>query len=96
MSISRVYDIARRSLAVYQKNLDVTSHNIANAGNTDYSRQRTVLTSDIPEFVNGFIFGSGVKIQDVQRARDTLLDKQIINYNQKYSSDEKQSSILPS
>ena len=53
MAISRVYDIARRSLAVYQRSLDVTSHNIANAGNADYSRQRTVLTADVPETCRG-------------------------------------------
>ncbi len=94
MAISRVFDIARRSLAVYQKSLDVTSHNIANSSNTDYSRQRTVLTSDSSQSIDGFVWGSGVKIAEVQRARDTLLDKQIVNYNQKYSSDEKQSSIL--
>ena len=94
MAISRVFDIARRSLAVYQKNLDVSAHNIANSANANYSRQRAVLTSDIPEQVGGFVWGSGVKIADVQRAHDTLLDKQIINYNQRQSSDEKQSSIL--
>jgi flagellar hook-associated protein 1 FlgK len=94
MSISRVFDISRRSLAAYQRSLDITTHNIANASNPDYSRQRVELVSDIPERVNGFLWGTGVKIADISRARDTLLDRQIINYNQKFSDQEKQSAIL--
>ncbi len=94
MSISRVFDISRRSLAIYQRALDLTSHNISNASNPDYSRQRVELVSDVPEKVNGFMWGTGVKISQISRARDMLLDRQIINYNQKYSDQEKQSTIL--
>lgn len=94
MSISRVFDISRRSLAVYQRSLDLTAHNIANASNPDYSRQRVELTADTPERVNGFIWGTGVKIAQVTRARDTLLEKQVVNFTQRFSNQEKQSLIL--
>lgn len=94
MSISRVFDISRRSLAIYQRALDLTSHNISNASNPDYSRQRVELVNETPEKVNGFMWGTGVKIAQITRARDTLLDRQIINYNQKFTNQEKQSAIL--
>ena len=94
MGLSRIFDISRRSLAVYQRSLDVTAHNISNANNPDYTRQRTIVAPENPEINAGFVWGSGIKITDIERVRDSLIDKQIINYNQKYSDSNRQSEIL--
>lgn len=94
MGISRIFDISRRSLSVYQQALDVTAHNIANASNTDYSRQRATIVSGTPEKNAGFLWGTGVKITDITRARDTMIEKQLNNYYQKFSDADRQSTIL--
>ena len=94
MAISRIFDISRRSLATYQRSLDVTAHNISNATNPDYSRQQTIVTTENTETNGGFVWGAGIKIVDIERVRDTLLDRQINTYNQRYSDSNKQSQIL--
>ncbi len=94
MSLSSIFDIARRSLGVYQSALGVTSHNIANAANPDYSRQQVLFGTESPDVTAGFVWGTGVKITDINRIRDSLLDAQIRSNNQKYSSSNRQSNLL--
>jgi flagellar hook-associated protein 1 len=94
MSISRVLDIARRGLSVYQGALDVTSNNIANASNADYSRQRAVLSTETPQRISGLVWGSGVTLSQIERTHDYLLERQIVNYNQSYSFQNTKSEIL--
>jgi flagellar hook-associated protein 1 len=94
MAISRVLDIARRGLAVYQGALDVTSNNIANASNTAYSRQRAVLSTETPQKIAGLVWGSGVTLSQIERTHDYLLERQIVNYNQSYSFQNTKSEIL--
>lgn len=94
MGISRIFDISQRSLATYQQALDIASHNIANASNPDYSRQKPVLSPDKSEYSGSFVFGTGVKLALIQRQRDNLIDSQIRANNQKYSDNSKRSDIL--
>lgn len=94
MGISKIFDLSARSLGVYQRALDVTSHNIANANNPDYSRQRVVFGSERPDQKADGEWGAGVKIEDVTRVRNRLTDIQIRTYNQKYSDADKRSTIL--
>jgi len=94
MALSRIFDIAQRSLGVYQKALDVTSHNVANASNPNYSRQRVNFCSETPEINAGMIWGSGVRIDNVERVRNQLTESQILNNNPKYSFNEKESYLL--
>ncbi|MGE5399252.1 MAG: flagellar hook-associated protein FlgK [Ignavibacteriales bacterium] len=94
MSISRVFDIAGRSLSVYQRALDVTSHNIVNANNPDYARQKVIFGSERSETVRGGEIGAGVKIDDVTRIKNYMTETQIRSYNQKYSDTDKRSSVL--
>ena len=94
MSISSVFDISQKSLAAYQEALDVTSNNIANASNTDYSRQQVVLTPSQPQQLGNFIFGTGVELGSIQRASDALTNSQIRTNNQKYSDNNQRSTIL--
>ncbi len=93
MSISRTFDIAQSGLATYQEALDVTSNNIANASNPDYSRQRAIITSSPPTQSANIVWGNGVQMQDIQRVRDTLTDTQIRDNNQKYSDNSERDTI---
>ena len=96
MSLSRIFDTSRRSLLVYQKALSVTSNNVANANNPDYSRQRTSFSSVAPDSRTRLSIGAGVEISDIQRIRNGILDKQIREYSENQSSAQKQSDILSS
>jgi flagellar hook-associated protein 1 len=93
MSISRIFDISVRSLAAYQQAMDVTSHNVSNSSNPDYTRQQITFTTEIPQKLRGFIWGSGVKIDQVLRVRDQLTDSQIRTYNQDYYNSTQKSEI---
>ncbi len=94
MALTRIFDISRRSLATYQNAMNVSAHNIANAANSSYSRQKVVLGTEDPEKGAKFMWGTGVKIATIERVRDTLIDKQMINNQYAYSGNEKQSLIL--
>lgn len=94
MGISRIFDISRRSLATYQKALNVTAHNIANAANPYYSRQRAILSTEKPEKGATFIWGSGIKMDTIERIRSKLIESQILTNNQDYYNHSKQSQLL--
>jgi flagellar hook-associated protein 1 FlgK len=94
MSVSRVFDIARRSLGVYQNAIYVTSHNISNASNPNYSRQRVIFGTEYAEMNGGFVWGSGVKIDEINRVRDKLNDSQIRLNNQKLAYNQSRSVLL--
>lgn len=90
MGIGRLLDISVRTMAAYQRAMDVTSQNISNAGNPDYSRQKTVFATE--ETQAGI--GMGVKIQDVIRIKNDLLDSQLRKYQSSLSDAEKRSELL--
>ncbi|MBN1302505.1 MAG: flagellar hook-associated protein FlgK [Melioribacteraceae bacterium] len=94
MGLSKVFDISRRSLTTYQNAMNVSSHNIANASNKNYSRQRAIIQTETPEVTSNFVWGSGIRLDDVQRVRDDLIDKQILFNQQSYTSNQKQSLLL--
>ncbi len=93
MGISRVFDLSVRSMAVYQRAMDVTAHNVANSSNPDYSRQRITFATEIPEKLKGFVWGTGVKIDQVLRVRDDLTDRQIRTSSQDYYNNTERASI---
>ncbi|MDT3695831.1 MAG: flagellar hook-associated protein FlgK [Ignavibacterium sp.] len=94
MALTKIFDISSRSLAVYRRALEVTSHNIVNAANENYSRQRIILETEISNLTAGVVWGNGVKVADVQRMRDKLVDAHIISTNQKYSDSSRQNDLI--
>ena len=94
MGLSRVFDIAQKSLATYQSAIDVTSNNIANSSNTDYSRQQVILSTSPSQQQGNFIWGTGVQIAQIQRVRDQLTEEQIRATNSKYSDNSTRNDIL--
>lgn len=94
MALTKIFDISSRSLAVYRRALEVTSHNIVNSANENYSRQRIMLETETSNLTAGIVWGNGVKIADVQRMRDKLVDAHIISTNQKFSDSSRQGELI--
>jgi flagellar hook-associated protein 1 len=78
-----------RGLLAQQRALDVTGHNITNAGTAGFSRQEAVLgtsqalrvTSGAVQTGGGADLGSGVDVLAYERIRDTFLDTQFRGQN---------------
>ena len=94
MSISRSLNIASSALGTYQKAMDVTSNNIANSSNSDYTRQTVNLSSSTSTFAEGIFWGSGVQVDSVTRIKDQFVEKQLISYNAQYASYNEQYELL--
>ena len=84
-------NIGLKALQTQKKSLDVTGHNIANANNKNYSRQRAVHSATDPYPVPGINspagagqVGTGVKISEIKRMRDQFIDGQIREETQKH------------
>ena len=73
MSLSLALNNALTGLAVNQKALSITSHNIANANTEGYSRQ---IIQQSAQYINSV--GVGVKIEDVVRNVDKYLQRSLI------------------
>lgn len=77
-------EIGRLGLQAHQKQLEITSHNMANASTPGYSRQRGEMTTTQPFTYPAFNrvqtagqIGTGVEVTAVMRVRDELIDEQI-------------------
>lgn len=86
---------ALRGITAQQRALDVTSHNIANAGTEGYSRQEVAYAATtsikLPGGTNGGAaawLGQGVDIEQFRRLRDGFLDLQYRAQNTTASHDE--------
>jgi flagellar hook-associated protein 1 FlgK len=79
MSTFTGLNIARLGMQAQQKALEVTGHNIANANTPGYSRQvaRLVPTNPIPFAGGRGMLGTGVRVAEISRIRDEILDFQI-------------------
>ena len=78
-------EIGKRGLMSHQQALHVTGHNIANAENKEYSRQRVVITAADPLYVPSLSrantpgnIGQGSVVQSVERVRDAFIDDRIV------------------
>ncbi len=94
MSVNKLLDITSKSLLSYQRALDVTAHNISNVNSEHYSRQRVLFSTERPDKIGNLSIGSGVKIDDVERVKNQILDLQLTKYNQDYAYSSERASIL--
>lgn len=74
-----LFSIGRSSLGASKKALSTTSHNIANANDENYSRQRLTTQANTPIGEGSYVLGTGVKINSVKRINDDLLNKKLNN-----------------
>ncbi|ULG91802.1 flagellar hook-associated protein FlgK [Leptospira interrogans] len=78
-------EIGKRGLTAHQQALQTTGHNISNADNKHYARQRVTMTATDPLYdpslnranLPGQI-GQGVEIASIERIRDNFIDDRII------------------
>lgn len=78
-------EIGKRGLLSHQQALHVTGHNISNAENREYSRQRVVITAAEPLYLPALNraqtpgnIGQGGVISIVERIRDAFIDDRIV------------------
>lgn len=74
MSVASLLSIARTAIAAQDAAVQTASHNISNAETPGYSRQRAELTASTPVRLPQYTLGTGVRVSDVSRSRDALLD----------------------
>jgi flagellar hook-associated protein 1 len=79
-------EIGKRGLMSHQQALHVTGHNISNAENKEYSRQRVIITAADPLYVPALNranspgnIGQGSVVSEVQRIRDEFIDDRIVS-----------------
>ena len=72
-------NIGLSALQTQKKSIETTGHNIANANNEDYSRQRVIQTAKEPNILPGsnFMQGTGVKVEDIRRIQDQFINQQV-------------------
>jgi len=63
-------------LIAFQRALDTTSHNIANANTPGYSRQQVEFASSQPDALGSGWMGTGVQVTTVRRLYDLALTQQ--------------------
>jgi flagellar hook-associated protein 1 len=73
-TLGSILNIARSALHAHQTAVRVASQNISNAQTEGYTRQRVRLTATDPDVTPLGRMGTGVRVFDVTRIRDTLLD----------------------
>lgn len=79
MSISTFMGVetALRGILAQQQALDITAHNIGNAGTVGYTRQTAALVTTHPFDTGKGLLGTGVDVAGYQRVRDSFLDIQL-------------------
>lgn len=92
--LSKVFDVAKRSLGAYQYAMNVTSNNISNAQTEGYTRQKVVFKTVASEYRGKLEWGSGVDVQNVTRQKNALVDDQLLIYNNAYADANKRSELL--
>ena len=85
-------ETAKRGLAAHQQALQTTGHNISNADNKHYSRQKVNFNAMQPLYnpslnrANGpGMIGQGVQIENIERVRDHFVDDRIMASSQERS-----------
>ena len=78
-------EISKKGLQSHQQALHTTGHNISNAENKEYSRQRVIISSAEPIYAPAFNrantpgnIGQGSVVASVERIRDVFIDDRIV------------------
>ncbi|MBN1499829.1 MAG: flagellar hook-associated protein FlgK [Spirochaetes bacterium] len=78
-------EISKRGVQSHQQALYVTGHNISNAENEEYTRQRVVITAEDPLYIPALNraetagnIGQGSVVARIERLRDSFVDDRII------------------
>lgn len=74
-SLGSILNIARSALSTHQTAVRIASQNVSNAQTEGYSRQVVRLTDTRPDITPIGRLGTGVRIEDISRVRDTTMDR---------------------
>ncbi|WP_456378771.1 flagellar hook-associated protein FlgK [Thiolapillus sp.] len=80
MTTGNMLGIGTSALRAFQRALNTTGHNIANANTPGYSRQRVDLSSATPQYAGYGYIGTGVRTDSVRRFYDGFVENQVQNY----------------
>lgn len=83
-------ELGRRGLGSHQKALEVTGHNISNADNENYSRQRVIIQSEKAIYAPAYnrangpgMIGQGSEVSRIERIRSQFIEDRLhTEYNQ--------------
>lgn len=75
--IGLILNVAKDALLTQQYAMDVTSHNISNVSTEGYSRQVPVLEAKRAAPYGGFMFGRGVKLNEIVRNVNDFIEKRL-------------------
>ncbi|MDP2170278.1 MAG: flagellar hook-associated protein FlgK [Rhodocyclaceae bacterium] len=76
---SGIFNVAISGLNAAQTGVLTTSHNIANASTTGYSRQQIVQTTNTPQFTGAGFIGKGTNVETIQRVYNQFLTGQVLS-----------------
>ena len=79
MGLNGLLDVAKSALFTAQQALTVTGHNISNVNTPGFSRQEVILTEERPVDGNPGQVGTGVKVEQIRRAVDVFLNRELRN-----------------
>ena len=79
MGLNSLLDVAKSALFTARQALTVTGHNISNVNTPGYSRQEVILTEERPVDGSPGQVGTGVKIEQIRRAVDVFLNRELTN-----------------
>ncbi len=79
MGLSSILNVGSESLHNSQSAIEIAGHNIANAHTDGYSKQRVVINSKYPSVRNGVNYGTGARLDRVERAHDQYLERSLLN-----------------
>ncbi|NTU47887.1 MAG: flagellar hook-associated protein FlgK, partial [Syntrophobacteraceae bacterium] len=76
--LSLTLETAKSTLLNTQVQIQVTSHNIANAENKSYARQKAVLTTNPPTLTHGGWLGTGASVESVVQSRTEFIEQRLM------------------
>ena len=78
-SIFSTLNTSKMGMSVHQGAINTTSHNVANASTTGFSRQRVNIVTNRPISLGGEAgqVGTGAQIAAIERVRDSFVDYQV-------------------
>jgi len=72
-----ILDVAKNALLTQQYALDVVSHNVANVSTEGYTRQSPLLEAKEAVPYGGFLFGRGVRLQEINRLGNEFIEDRL-------------------
>ncbi|MDY0219616.1 MAG: flagellar hook-associated protein FlgK [Desulfobacterium sp.] len=92
--ISSTLNIAKGAIAAQQYGLTVTGNNISNVNNPNYSVQNADQKSNTPALYSGFLFGTGVGVEQIRQRVDQLLENRLTDAKSSQAAFQEAESYL--